>query len=195
MKLKKTGLACIIGIVVFAVGYQLSLAEPQSSGELKIGVVSIKRVFKDCKQIVKYREQALAERQKIEAELEKLEKEIEAEKAGLKTLVSGSSDHVQQIKELMMKQASYQAQQKFYEQELILKEQRMIEGLYKDILEKTKELAKEKGLDLVLEQSEPDLPAANPNELTQTISTHKLLYRAEHLDITDEVKARLNAVD
>jgi Skp family chaperone for outer membrane proteins len=65
--------------------------------------------------------------------------------------------------------------------------------LFKDVIKAVAEVAKEKGIDLVLEKSEPDLPAANSNELTLTISTHKVLYSAGCEDITDVVLAKVDA--
>ena len=54
-------------------------------------------------------------------------------------------------------------------------------------------LPKEKGLDLVFENSEPELSALNANELELIMGTHKLLYSGGCLDITDEVMTRLDA--
>ncbi len=137
-------------------------------------------------------EEAVAERDSIEKELDKLSKEIEADKAGLKTLKQGSSDHMAQVRQVMTKQANLQAQQEFYKQQIGLKDQQWTEQLFKDILLQTGEIAKEKGLDLVFEKDEIELPAASASELMLTIRTHKLLYSGGCLDITDEVMARLD---
>ncbi|GAI22019.1 unnamed protein product, partial [marine sediment metagenome] len=130
---------------------------------------------------------------RIEANLEKLSKEIEAEEAGLETLKAGSSDYLAQVKEIFQKQASLRADTEYYKREIALKERRMVEGLYEDILREIGEVAKQKDLDLVFERSEPELSALGPQELDATISTHKLLYSGDCLDITDEVMARVDA--
>ena len=127
------------------------------------------------------------------AELEKLSKEIEAEKAGLKTLKSGSSDYMARVKGILEKQGSLQAQEEFHNQQMGLKEQRMIESLFKDVLQTISVVARERGLELVLEKSEPELPAPNTNELARTIGAHKVLYNAGEMDITDEVISILDA--
>ncbi|MHC4461761.1 MAG: OmpH/Skp family outer membrane protein [Planctomycetota bacterium] len=159
----------------------------------KIGVVSVEKIFQDCKRSAKYREETIAVRGRANAELGKLKAEIDADNEGLKTLKVGSSDYMALMKEVLTKQANLQVKQKFYEQQMVLNERRLIEGLYKDILRKTSEVAKEKGLDLVFERSEPKLPAPTANELTATISTHKLVYSGELSDITDDVIARLDS--
>ena len=165
----------------------------RSGDRPKIGVVSVEKIFQDCKRSVKYREEAIAERDRANAELGKLKAEIDAENERLKTLKAGSSDYMALMKEVLTKQANLQVQQKFYEQQMALKEQKMVEGLYRDILRKTNEVAKQKGLDLVFERSEPKLSAPSAKELTMTISTHKLVYSGELLDITGEVMTRLDS--
>jgi Skp family chaperone for outer membrane proteins len=158
----------------------------------KAGAVSIRKIFRDCKRSAKYRQESNAERQKIDAELTKLDNEIKAQQAGLKTLKIGSESYWAQAKEILEKQASLQAQQEFNKQQLMLKEQRVTEDIYEDILRITSEIAKEKGLDWVFETSEPEIPALTPTELELSMGMHKLLYGGGCLDITNEVMARLD---
>jgi Skp family chaperone for outer membrane proteins len=167
-------LFCLSAAIVLFVSYEGGSAELKTEkASLTIGVVSVRKIFQDCKKHAGYMEEAVAERKSIEAELEKLSKEIEAEKAGLKTLKQGSSDYLLQMKEVMMKQAELQAQQEFYKQQIEVKDQQWTEQLYKDILRQSSEVAKEKDLDLVFERDDVELPATSANELMLTIRTHK----------------------
>ena len=86
-----------------------------------------------------------------------------------------------------------QAQQKFYEQQLELKDQRWTENLYRDILEATENVAKEKALTMVLENSAIDLPALNSQDLMMTIRTNKVLYSDGSLDISEDVMKRVDS--
>jgi Skp family chaperone for outer membrane proteins len=160
---------------------------------LKIGVVSVRKVFQDCKRNVKYRQELAAERDKMETELETLAKEIDLNKINLKALKTGSSDYSAMMKEILEKQGKLQAQQEFFKRQMDIRESQVIESLFKDVVKAVAEVAKEKGFDLVLERSEPDLPAASSNELTLTISTHKVLFDAGCPDITNEVLAKVDA--
>jgi Skp family chaperone for outer membrane proteins/uncharacterized coiled-coil protein SlyX len=159
----------------------------------KAGVVSIRKVFRDCKRSAKYRQDSNTERQKIDAELTKLDNEIKAQRAALKTLKIGSESYLAQTREILEKQANLQARQEFYKQHLALKEQKITEEIYTDILRITGEIAKEKGLDWVFEKSEPEIPALTPTELELSMGMHKLLYGGGCVDITDEVIARLDS--
>ena len=159
----------------------------------KAGIVSIRKIFRDCKRSAKYRQESNAERQKIDAELTKLDNEIKAQQAGLKTLKIGSENYMAQVKEILEKQGSLKALQQFHKQQLSLTEQRITEDIYGDILRITGEVAKEKGLDWVFETSEPELPASSPTELELSMGMHKLLYGDGCLDITDEVMTILDS--
>jgi Skp family chaperone for outer membrane proteins len=194
MKVKTLVVIMFLAATVLLVGYEVGLGESEGdSTELKVGIVSMRRALQECKRSAKYRGEALAERDRVLAELERLQAEIGADQAALNTRKVGSNDYMSLYKEILDKQASLQAQQKFYEQQVGVREQTMIEGLYKDILKVVGEVAEEKGLALVFEKSEPELPAASASDLMRTIDTNKLLYSGGGLDISDEVIARLNA--
>ena len=195
MRIKAIALACLVGALVLSVGYEHSRAELKAGGAYpKIGTVSVRKIFQNCKRSAIYREQAKAEHDKAMMELQRLSKELEADRAGLKTLKAGSSDHLAQMKEILEKQASLEVKQEFLKQEMLSREQRMIEELYGDVLRVTREVAEQKALELVFERSEPELSAFSSQELKETIGTHKLLYSGGCLDITDEVMARLDAM-
>jgi len=173
-------------------GYEYSRAEPPAGARLSVGLVSVRRVFRECKSNISYRQQALAEYGKAMAELERLSKELEADEAGLKTLKLGSTDYMKRYQQILEKRANLEAQQQYHKQHRALKEQQRTEQLYKEILQITKDLAEQKGLELVLEDDEPEFPVASAEELVMTINTHKVLYSAGCLDITAEVIARLD---
>ena len=160
---------------------------------LKIGVVSVRKIFQDCKRNTKYRQEMSAERDKLEQELESLSKDIDASKSKLKMLKPGSADYLSGMKDVLDKQGSLQAKQEYFKRQMDMREQAVIEQLFKDVIKATAGVAKEKGFDMVFEKSEPDLPASNSNELTLTISTYKVLYTAGCEDITDAVMAKVDA--
>jgi Skp family chaperone for outer membrane proteins len=195
MKLKLMVLVVLIA-TVFVLFAGLGFGKDASSGDvkcLKIGVVSVRKIFQDCKRNAKYRQEMLAERDKLEAELESLSKDIDASKSKLKMLKPGSADYLSGMKDVLDKQGSLQAKQEYFKRQMDMREQVVIEQLFKDVLKATAGVAKEKGFDLVFEKSELDLPASNSNDLTLTISTYKVLYNAGCEDITDAVMAKVDA--
>jgi Skp family chaperone for outer membrane proteins len=184
----------VIGAMVLFMVYEFSRADATVEEPLaKIGVVSIRGVFRDCKRNIKFRTEAMAEQNRIRGELNELSKEIEADEEALKTFKSGSSDHLAQIKSLLEKRAQLEARAEYIKQQTTLRDRQWTEHLYQEILEATEEVAKQKGLDVVLEYTEPEFPISG-EELMLTISTHKVLYSSGCPDLTDEVIAQLDAV-
>ncbi len=196
---KPLAVSCLIGAIVLSIGYQSGQAESNKDEEKntvwKIGVVSIRTIFQDCKRNVKYRKQAGLEEEQIIQELQQLTAEIKAAEAGLETRKRGTNDYLELAKELAQKRATLPLTQEIYEQRLATKDQQWTEKLYKDILQQTTELAKEKGIDLIFEKDEPEFPINSANELMLTIRTNKLLYSDGCINITNEVMARVDAMD
>jgi Skp family chaperone for outer membrane proteins len=192
MKIKIMVLGLIVCVIVLLFGHAYSSAQP-SERVFNIGVVSVERVLRDCKATANFREQLAADNKKMTAEEEKLSLEIKALSTGLQSgaLKVGSSDYLAQYKEMLQKQAELDALKEFNPRQSALKQQQWTGGLYKKILQTTKELALEKDLILVLEKSEPEFPVQT--DLGMIIGTHKVIYSGGCLDITNDVIARLDA--
>ena len=194
MKTKTLILTCLVLVLIFTFSHEKSVATPKATATSKIGVVNVLKVFRDCKRNETYKVQMAEEQAKIEAQLKQLEIEIVAEEAGLQVVKQGSDDYMARAKKLFEKRAYYQAQQEFYKRQIEMKYQNWTEKLYQDILAKTTEIAKKKGLELVLEQNTPELPSLSYSELMTIITTHKVLYSGGCVDISDEVMSLVNAV-
>ncbi len=193
MKVKTMVLSCLAGVLILAMGYEYSRAQPKGdTPSSKVGTVSILKVFRNCKRSAAHRSKLITEQSGIRAEFEKLATQLQAEQDGLKALKPDSSDYMAQRKEIINKRASLEAQQEYNKEQIVLKEYKLSKEIYQDILRITSELAEEKGLDLVLEKDEIDLLALNVNEISRTISTHKVLYSGGCVDISDEIVARLD---
>lgn len=185
--------SCLLGVVVLCIGHQSGGAEPTASGSsLKAGTVSMGEIFRVSQRYSKLMSELMAEQAKARAELDELAKEVVAEDAVLKTLKAGTTDHLEQTKLVLEKRAHLETRQEYLKQQGSLKNKQRTEKIYQDILKITADIAKEKGLDMVLEGGEPKFPVA-AEQLMLVISTHKLLYSAGCVDITTDVVARLDA--
>jgi Skp family chaperone for outer membrane proteins len=183
-----------MGVVVLSMGHQYSRAGSGADKPcLEIGVVSVQKVFEGCKRSARHDAETLSKHSKMMAELEMLSKEIDADRAALKILKRGSKDYMKQFKKILEKQGGYDAEEEYYIQQKAAEYQRWVEEFYIDILQETGEVAKEMGLDLVIEKDEVEFPASNVETAMLAIRTHKLLYSDGCEDITDEVMARIDA--
>ena len=184
-----TGLA----LIVISLEYSHA-AKNKMTASPRIGIVSVKEVFENCAMKTEIEKALADEGEKKFAELKKLDESVEADKAALSKRKQNSEDYMAMLKELLMKQSGLEAQKEFFQQELAIKEMQGKEKIYRKILEVVAAVAKEKGLDVILNRDDnylnkPDSspPAQSPADLVLITRTHKLLYFDPSLDITADV--------
>jgi Skp family chaperone for outer membrane proteins len=195
MRFRTLVVCCLATAIVWSLAYEYCFAQQKATQPtLRIGVVSIREVFRDCKRNVKYRTEAVAEQSKLRAEMDDLAKEVERDEAELKTLKSGTAEHLAQIKQVLDKRAKLESQQEYYKQQRSLKDKQWTEDLFKEVLAIIKDLARQKGLDVVLERTEPEFPFSG-EELMMVLNTYKVLYSGGCVDLSKEVLARLDQKD
>lgn len=193
MKIRAIIVSCLIGAVVLGVGYEHSRAQSEAGNpSVKIGVISIRKIFQDCQRRRKHDEELRAEEQKVNIRLNELKRKIDAARAGLEALKPDSSDYLELERDVRQKEQNYQAELQYYEKTLALNDRQWTKQFYEDILQVCGAVAKQRGFDLVFERSKPDFSTVSAMELLTTIQTHKLLYSAGCVDITEEVMARLD---
>ena len=129
----------------------------------------------------------------MKAELEKLQDAIVAEEAILKTRNPESSDYDRLSRELTEKAIMLKAKDNFFQQDIMIRQERWTENAFKQVLAAAEKVAKDKGVDIVLAKEDYQWPARSANELAIVMRTSKVLYHAAELDITDAVMAAWNA--
>jgi Skp family chaperone for outer membrane proteins len=191
------GRTVVMTLVVCAIALlatrQYGRAESQpAAASCKIGIVSVRGALNGSRKYTQYRALALKRQSQARAQLEALTKESESAEAELKTLKPGTPDYMKQLQAALEKRAKLDSQQEYLKQQRALEDKRSMEELYQEVLGIVKDLAKEKGLDLVLEKTEPEFPIST-EEWVLTFSSHKVLYDGGCVNLTNEVIARLDA--
>ncbi len=196
MKIKTVVLGCLMGVVVLFFVHEFSLAQPNAGNPTsKIGLVSVTRALGNCKATATFGAKRAAENSQMEADEKALAPKIQTLTRALGAFVPGSSDYMTQYKQLLQKQGALKALQEFNNSQRRLRERGWAEKVYKEVIRITKEVAVKKGLDLVLERSEPTFPIQGADQLMMTLSTHKVLYGGGCADITDDVIAELDKIE
>lgn len=192
MKKQTLIIIAVFAVGIFCFGYNKAADARDNGAPTTIAVVSIPEVMEQCERaktlqtsVLELRDQSLKQLEKEKAALQVIKADIEARKPG-------SEDYLKLRKEYMQKKASIEASKEFLQQELMTTNQRAMEKLYLEIVDVVKTIAKTKGYDLVLDRDKVEIPAVSATELTLSIQTHKVLYYADYLDITEEV---VKAVD
>ena len=196
MKNRMMMIGVVVGVIALTAAFEFSSAQAPAgpSPASKIGVVSISGVFNKCQRQIQYRDQVLATQSRTRAELDALAKQIDAQKAELDTLKPSSDDYLKLMQSLIENQAKLNSRQEYLKQQRAVEDRRWFEKLYQELLKTVTAIAQEKKLDVVLERTEPSFPLPQASdELMAMVSTHKVLYAAGCVDLTDEVIARLDA--
>ena len=191
VKATMAGLAVCAAALLATFEYSRAAAEPAPPAS-KIGIVSVRSVFNTSARHARYRSEAMAAQSRAAAQLNELSNDIDADEAGLKALKPGTPDYMNQLQALLEKRAKLDSQQEYLKQQRSLDDKNWMEGLYREILTTVQVVAKEEGLDLVLERTEPEFPISG-EELMMTFSTHKVLYTGGCVDLTEEVRSRVDA--
>jgi Skp family chaperone for outer membrane proteins len=197
---KKVTISVLVGAVallaVLQYGYAASSAPaPAASGAgaLKIGLVSIRGVFDGSKKHMLYQAQTNKRMTQVRTEMEQLSKQLDREEGDLKTtLKPGTSDYVKQYQVVLELRSKLQNQQELLKQQRMAEDKKWFEDLYQETLKAIEAIAKEKGLDLVLERTEPKFPIAS-EEVTSLLVSNKVLYGGGCVDLTNDVITRVDA--
>jgi len=170
-------------------GRAASQATPPSS---KIGVVSVRDVFNGSKKHAQYQAQLTKRVSQARAQIDNLSKQVDTAEAELKGTKQGTADYVTRYQAVLEARSKFQNEQELLKQQRMAEDKKWFEDLYQEALRAVEALAKEKGLDLVLERSEPKFPLAS-EEVWSTVSTHKVLYGGGCVNLTNDVIDRIDA--
>jgi Skp family chaperone for outer membrane proteins len=189
---KQVWIVIVIALVVLGAYQHGKLDAVSAVAPAKIGVVNVTNVLENCKKHKQWQEKMQTEQSEMKAQFSKMEDELRALEANLKLRTPGSEDHLNLLKELTEKSAVADAKNKFYQDKVTAEMQRWTEGLYQEMLKVVSDMAKEKGLDMVIADELLDLPAPTLRDFMLTIKTKKLLYHNTNYDLTDDVLAALD---
>ena len=190
---KVTILVAVIALMVVFGAYQHGKLDAASSiAPAKIAVVNVTKVLEGSAKHKAWQEKMQADRQQMEGEFMKLKEELEAIQANLKLRTPGTEDHLKLQSQFMEKKAMMEAKDAFYQERVSAEMKRWTEDLYQQLLKVVDEVAKSKGLDIVMSDEILDMPSPSLRDFMLTVKTKKVLYHNEKYDITDEVLLALD---
>ncbi|HJT25368.1 MAG TPA: OmpH family outer membrane protein [bacterium] len=149
------------------------LASVVSANDLKIGTVDMQKLFNSYPGTQKAKDKLVAWEKKKQEELAPEKQELEDLQ---NDLTSSSSVYSAKEKALKKKQfgdkyAAYQQEAQQFEKEEVAKEAEMTQSIVGDIKDIVGSVAKDKGIDLVLDQDKT-IYAKNAVDLTAEVSQH-----------------------
>jgi Skp family chaperone for outer membrane proteins len=190
---KTIAMSVLVGAAALLAALQYGHAASQATAPAsRIGVVSVRDVFNGSKKHAQYQAQLAQRVSKARAQIEELNKQVETAEVELKGLRQGTADYVKQYQAVLEVRSKLQNEQELLKAQRMAEDKKWFEDLYQEALKAIEVLAKEKGLDLVLERSEPKFPLAS-EEVWSTVGTHKVLYSGGCVNLTNDVIDRVDA--
>jgi Skp family chaperone for outer membrane proteins len=191
---KKQSLMLVLIVSLFFTVFYLNIKADAAAGGSPAGiaVVCIPDVISESKYVDQMQNGVTEQRDSKVKQLDKFQADLQAIKADIETRKPGSDDFNRLKKDYLLKEAEMKVQKEMLQEELMSLQQRAMEDVYEKILKTVAKIAEEQGYELVLDKDKIEFPAGSANEMTLTIQTHKVLYHADHMDITSVVIAELD---
>ncbi|MHC5144767.1 MAG: OmpH/Skp family outer membrane protein [Planctomycetota bacterium] len=194
MKLSKTTILVMsVALLVLLGAYQHGKLDAVSAvAPAKIGVVDVTKVLENSARNKQWQEKMQQEQTDTKNEFNQMRTEVEAIQANLKLRTPGTEDFMKLRQEMVEKGAMLEAKNKFYQDKVTFEMQRWTEELYQQMLKVVSDVAKDKGLDMIIADESLMLPSPSLQDFMLTVKTRKLLYHNKKYDLTDEVLAALD---
>lgn len=198
MKRKRTYLI-IASLVVVAASCLIGLGQLNAQnfggkviGPAKVAVCDLGELFakyqrsKDMiDKLEKDRQAFVAEGQKRVAQLEDLGQQIEG-------YVEGKPEHAKLFEKIQRASIELEVWKKMQQSRILAKHLAMTKTLHQQITVAVSEVAKERGLDLVIQFDPKKVEASNAQELVMKIRSREVLYSDPNMDITAAVLQKLD---
>ncbi|MHC4982909.1 MAG: OmpH/Skp family outer membrane protein [Planctomycetota bacterium] len=188
-----TAIGAVVGFSLLAAGF--GQATPQASppeATNRIGVCDIGEIFEQCQQASDLNEELRSRREALRVEDAKRTEAAQDLSLELKALKPGSQQYASQLAELQKMQIEQKNWREFEELRLRRWHLTMTKDLYGKVVQATADVAKARGIQIVLDQDHKALSDKDLGTALAQISQRKVLYSDPSVDLTAKVLARMN---
>lgn len=192
MKHSKTTILVLAAVLLLGAYQQGKLDADAAVKPAKIGVVDVTKVLENSVKNKQWQEKMQQEQTDTRNQFNQMKTELDAIQANLNLRTPGTEDFLKLREEMVEKGAMLDAKNKFYQDTVTFEMQRWTEDLYQQVLKVIADIAKDKGLDMVIADESLLLPSPSLQDFMLTVKTRKLLYHNSQYDLTDEVLAALD---
>ncbi|HUS92270.1 MAG TPA: OmpH family outer membrane protein [Phycisphaerae bacterium] len=192
MKATRIHTLVIVALLGGALLLTHSWAQPARPAGSTVGVCDLVEVFNNYQRAKDLTAQLNDRRQAIQAEGKKRSDAIDALRQELENYKKGTKKYQETAHQIQWLGLQAQGWLK-YQDGLAMEEHReLTKEMYEEIRAMIAQVAKQRGISMVLQREPGDLETDNTAELLRQIYNHKVLYAAEDLEITEAVLLSLN---
>ncbi|MCG3179900.1 MAG: hypothetical protein BIFFINMI_02250 [Phycisphaerae bacterium] len=164
-----------------------------AAGGHVVGVVDVAQIIAQARELQDAKVQLTDEQGKLEAEVNTRRTRLQQMEDALKKLKPEQPDFNDKQDELVRELTRFRVEIEERKKALVLKHLLYTAGFYKKLNDAIADIAKAKGLDVVLyKESYTEVNADSIEEMYAKIQQRKVLYNSARCDLTPEVLNRLN---
>lgn len=205
MKNRTTHAAALLAALVLGAGAASVVLSPSTSiattqagsaSPHRVAVVDLERLINGLKETEERNKELETKAGDWQKELDALTERLKSAETELNTVVpkGDNAQRRQKLREYLELRNQAQTRQRFYQELIELERGNIISGMYGKVQAAVAAVAKADNIDAVLlDDRKIEIPDNAPlGQVNGTLQSKKVLFAADHLDITDRVLTRLN---
>ncbi|MGA1517043.1 MAG: OmpH family outer membrane protein [Phycisphaerales bacterium] len=194
--LPRFGRTAATALAMLVAGSLLALAAFAPQRPAVVASVALERVFNSIDLQAKTEARLKAVAADLDAQRKTLRDGIEELNAELESFQPGSAAQLEVATRIEEAIAEFRAFEGFARAKAEAEQAKSMRQIYMTIREAAMELAKERGWDYVMvDDSIPTIEPTDSQRMLQQISSRRFLYANPSFDVTDDLIAKLNAMD
>ena len=162
-----------------------------------IGIVNLGKVFRSVQEMKDIQAKQEADTNSLKTLANQHQSELDNMKQELRNGPKpDSKEWDEKLTALETKSVQYESDLKLRQADMSRNFSKQLKLVFDKVQASVADLAKQKGLDLVLTENLPDLAPGQevtPDQMAQLLAQHNVLFAGANIDITDEVIAALDA--
>jgi len=166
---------------------------PPAGAQTKVAVINVEEVFARYKRPAVLEEQIRARQKGLLEEAETRRQQIDRKRQELQAFKPGTPDYEERNKGIRREEIEFQVWRTLGEEEIKLQHKNSFRLIYDDVRAGVAELARQRGIDLVLTFDTLTEEAPDSQALRQQILLQKVIYWSPQIDITADLIELINA--
>ena len=161
-----------------------------------IGVIDVPRVLQDSALGKQLQARGQGRQAELQATLEQLQRQIQEEQSALAQLREGTEPYEAKADDIRELLATARVRQELSQEEIARLTRDSIIEVYEQMEQAVAEVARERGLDVVIRTAGGDRPedlrSVNPQQLGPLLNAQNVIYHSAGVDVTGEVVAKMD---
>ncbi len=187
-----TVLLGLAGASVLALAMTERIQAQSGAGGARVACVDVMKVINEYQRSKDLREEIAATEQELNAENERRRAEIDERLAAVEKLDADEPTRAERMRALRQMTIEYKVWGEVKETDMTAEIARWSVKIYREVQDAVAKVAQEKGYDVVLYLGDFTPQSMDPQQIQEQVRRNKVLYCADHANLTQEVLDEIN---